>query len=142
MKYYHLRHPIYGWCVMSHNTATFFKTPQKIGTLANRYFFEKLRRQRYFYNGKWHDGEDFQIVKLPHKNKTNQIMPYVVLEDLSTYSTLGKSVVAFLNQESNDILSETRDFKHVDLKSKNNIIVPIEDLIDAYNQVHGTNYNN
>ena len=65
--------------------------------------------------------------------------PYVVLNDLSTYSGLDGCVVALLNEESEDMLFDTMDFKHIDAKSEGNVIVPIEDLIDAYNQVHGDN---
>lgn len=65
--------------------------------------------------------------------------PYVVLDDLSTYSGLSGCVIALLSEENEDILFDTMDFKHVDLKSKGTVIVPIEDLIDAYNQVHGDN---
>ena len=64
-------------------------------------------------------------------------MIYVVLEDLSTFSALNGCVIALLGEKSEETLANTIDFKYVDLESEGNIIIPIQDLVEAYIKVHG-----
>ncbi len=65
-------------------------------------------------------------------------MIYVVLDDLSTFSALNGCVIALLGEKSEETLANTIDFKYVDLESEGNIIIPIQNLVEAYIQVHGS----
>ena len=65
---------------------------------------------------------------------------YVVLDDESTYGLVDGASVVLLTSDGLDCLEETMDFKNVPrhydyIKT----YVTINDLIDAYNMVHGTN---
>lgn len=64
-------------------------------------------------------------------------MIYLVLSDNSTYDANG--FVAVLTQRGNEELSEALDFKSV---SEDEIVkeISLNDLLDAYNQIHGTDY--
>ena len=63
--------------------------------------------------------------------------PYLVLNDHSTYTSAQGGFVAYLDEAGEKELEETNDFKH--LESDNIEIITLDDLMDAYNQVHGTN---
>ncbi len=62
---------------------------------------------------------------------------YLTLSDRSTFDSDG--FIAILTELGNDELAESMDFKHV---SETEIIteVSMDDLIKAYNKVHGTSY--
>jgi len=62
---------------------------------------------------------------------------YLILSDRSTFDSDG--FVALLTERGNDELKESLDFKNV---SDSEIITEIsmDDLIEAYNKVHGTSY--
>ena len=64
-------------------------------------------------------------------------MIYLVLSDNSTYDADG--FVAVLTERGNEQLSESLDFQWV---SENEIVeeISLNDLLDAYNQIHGTDY--
>lgn len=64
-------------------------------------------------------------------------MIYFVLSDNSTYDANGSVVV--LTERGNEELSEALDFKSV---SEDEIVseIPLNDLIEAYNLIHGTDY--
>ena len=64
-------------------------------------------------------------------------MIYFVLSDNSTYDANGFVVV--LTEQGNEELSEALDFKSV---SEDEIVseIPLSDLIEAYNLIHGTDY--
>ena len=63
--------------------------------------------------------------------------PYVVFEDGSTFSTADDSCIAVLTQDGEDHLNDANDFKAV--YDDDAIFISLGDLIEAYNQVHGTN---
>ena len=67
-------------------------------------------------------------------------MVYVVLDDLSTFSGVDGAVVAVLTEAGGDEVGAASDFKAVELEDKEHVatFVTINDLLDAYNQVHGT----
>ena len=62
---------------------------------------------------------------------------YVTLSDLSTYDSIAYLVA--LNEAGIDQLNEVNDMQNVDA-SNFEAIIPLSDLIAAYNQVHGTSY--
>jgi len=65
---------------------------------------------------------------------------YVVLDDESTYGGVDGASIVLLTSDGLDALEPTNDFKHVPRDSEHiQIYVTINDLIDAYNTVHGTN---
>jgi len=64
--------------------------------------------------------------------------PYIVLNDWSTFSSADGCTLVYLTNKEQDALEECNDFKSVDEENAENIVVHIEDLVDAYNQVHGT----
>lgn len=65
---------------------------------------------------------------------------YVVLDDESTYGLVDGASVVLLTSDGLDRLEETMDFKNVPRDSDNiKTYVTINELIDAYNMVHGTN---
>jgi len=64
-------------------------------------------------------------------------MIYFVLSDNSTYDANG--FLAVLTERGNEELSEALDFKSV---SEDEIVeeISLNDLIEAYNLIHGTDY--
>lgn len=64
--------------------------------------------------------------------------PYVVLGDDSTYDLADDASIAILTQDGYDHLSEAMDFDAV--HDDDAVYINLSDLIEAYNQVHGTNY--
>ena len=64
--------------------------------------------------------------------------PYVVLDDWSTFSCDDGCTFVYLTDEEQDALEECNDFKSVDEDNAENIVITIDDLVDAYNQIHGT----
>lgn len=68
-------------------------------------------------------------------------MVYVVLDDLSTFSGVDGAVVAVLTEAGLAEVDSCSDFKAIDICSERHVesLVTIGDLLDAYNQVHGTN---
>ena len=65
--------------------------------------------------------------------------PYMVLDDLSTFSGMGGCIVAYITDDGENALEQANDFKHIDLNDPGHTVINIEDLIEAYNTVHGTN---
>jgi hypothetical protein len=67
---------------------------------------------------------------------------YVVLDDLSTFSGVDGAVVADLTKAGDDEVMACSDFNAVELDSKKHVqaFVTINDLLDCYNKVHGTNF--
>jgi hypothetical protein len=66
--------------------------------------------------------------------------PYIVFEDGSTFSTAEDSCIAVLTQDGEDHLNDANDFKaFFDIDDADAIFISLGDLIEAYNQVHGTN---
>jgi hypothetical protein len=63
--------------------------------------------------------------------------PYVVLADGSTFAMLEGCVVAYLTAQGEEALDECYEFNGVELEDME--LIRIEDLMAAYNQVHGTN---
>ena len=64
---------------------------------------------------------------------------YVVLDDESTYGSVDGAAIVLLTSDGLDALQPSNDFKHVPRDSDHiQVYVTINDLIDAYNQVHGT----
>ena len=63
--------------------------------------------------------------------------PYVVLSDGSTFAMLEGCVVAYLTAQGEEALDECYEFKGVELGDME--LITLSDLMDAYNQVHGTN---
>ena len=64
--------------------------------------------------------------------------PYIVLDDWSTFSGADGCTFVYLTDEEQDALEECNDFKSVDEDNAENIVITIDDLVDAYNQIHGT----
>lgn len=62
---------------------------------------------------------------------------FVALSDFSTYDS--KAYFVSLTEEGLTQLEGTNDMKSVDVENYK-FCIPIEDLIAAYNQVHGTDY--
>jgi hypothetical protein len=63
--------------------------------------------------------------------------PYLVLSDMSTFcSAVDDAVVAYITSEAQDDLESCNDFKAVEPSEMK--MVPLGDLIDAYNTLHGT----
>jgi len=62
---------------------------------------------------------------------------YVTLSDFSTYDSIAYLVA--LNDAGIEELEEVSDMQNVDEKNFE-AIIPLSDLIAAYNQVHGTSY--
>jgi len=62
--------------------------------------------------------------------------PYVVLSDASTFDGLDGCFVAFVSDKGQEELEACSDFKAVE--DGEAVDIPLEDLIAAYNQVHGT----
>ena len=68
----------------------------------------------------------------PYKNG-----PFVVLSDGSTYDGLNGCVVAYVTDDGLQQLEECYEFKSVEHDDME--LITLEDLVEAYNQVHGTN---
>ena len=63
--------------------------------------------------------------------------PYLVFSDMSTYdSVLEDCVVAYITPAAQNELEDCNDFKTVEPSEM--MMVPLSDLLDAYNQLHGT----
>ena len=63
--------------------------------------------------------------------------PYLVLSDESTYEGADGCTLVYITDDGEAQLGECNDFKSV---AKSDMeIVTLSDLIEAYNQVHGTN---
>jgi hypothetical protein len=63
--------------------------------------------------------------------------PYLVFSDMSTFcSDVDDAVVAYINDTAQDNLESCNDFKAVEPGEMR--MVHLSDLIDAYNQLHGT----
>lgn len=62
---------------------------------------------------------------------------FITLSDFSTYDNKGYFVS--LTEEGLIQLEGTNDMKSVDVENYE-FCIPIEDLVAAYNQVHGTDY--
>ncbi len=62
--------------------------------------------------------------------------PYVIFDDDSTYAWAEDTVIALLTQDGEDHLNEAMDFKAV--HDDDAVYISMGDLIEAYNQVHGT----
>jgi hypothetical protein len=67
--------------------------------------------------------------------RLNNNGPYVVLDDMSTYSGSAGFVV-YLSDKGERQLEETNDMAHVDEVEISS--VSVVDLLAAYNKVHGT----
>ena len=65
--------------------------------------------------------------------------PFVVLNDGSTYSGASGCAFVYLDNSAAIELEESNDFKHITLM-ESSVVIPVDDLVDAYNQVHGTDY--
>ena len=63
--------------------------------------------------------------------------PYMVLSDASTFDGVDGCFIAFVSDKAQQELEECSDFNAVEDGEAEDI--PLEDLIAAYNQVHGTN---
>jgi len=63
--------------------------------------------------------------------------PYMVLSDGSTFDGAEECAVVFVTNEGYDELIACSDFKAVEDDQME--IIKLSDLMDAYNQVHGTN---
>ena len=63
--------------------------------------------------------------------------PFVVLSDGSTYDGAEGCILAFVTDNGLNALEECYEFKSVEFDDV--VHVTMEDLIEAYNQVHGTN---
>lgn len=64
--------------------------------------------------------------------------PYVVLGDDSTYDMADDASIVVLAQAGQDHLSDALDFKAV--PADDAVYINLGDLIEAYNQIHGTSY--
>jgi hypothetical protein len=64
--------------------------------------------------------------------------PYVVLDDWSTFAGVDGCTFVYLTDEDEAALEECNDFKAVDEDNPENIVITIHDLVDAYNQLNGT----
>jgi hypothetical protein len=63
--------------------------------------------------------------------------PYMVFSDMSTFdSMVDDCVVAYITPAAQNNLEDCNDFKAVEASEMK--MVTVADLIDAYNQLHGT----
>jgi hypothetical protein len=69
----------------------------------------------------------------PYKNG-----PYLVLSDDSTFDGAEDCYVAYVTDDAEQELEACSDFKAVE--SGEMQIVHLSDLLDAYNQLHGTSF--
>ena len=63
--------------------------------------------------------------------------PYVVFSDGSTYERAEDAAIALITQDGEDHLNDAMDFEAVFDDDVH--FISLGDLIEAYNQVHGTN---
>ena len=63
--------------------------------------------------------------------------PYMVLSDGSTFDGADGCAVVYVTDEGNEELEACSDFKAVEDNQME--VIMLSDLMDAYNQVHGTN---
>jgi len=72
------------------------------------------------------------------KDDTYIYGPYLVFSDMSTFcSDVDDAVVAYITDTGQDNLESCNDFKAVEPGEMR--MVSLSDLLDAYNQLHGTN---
>lgn len=64
--------------------------------------------------------------------------PYVVLSDGSTFDSTDGVVVSFLTDKGQKQLHDNLDYKSVE-NDEVDFEITMDDLLDAYNEVHGTN---
>ena len=62
--------------------------------------------------------------------------PYIVLSDGSTYERADDAAIALITQDGEDHLNDAMDFDAV--FADDVFFISLGDLIEAYNQVHGT----
>ena len=62
--------------------------------------------------------------------------PYIVFGDSSTYAWAEDTFIAILTQDGEDHLNDAMDFDAV--HDDDAVYISMNDLIKAYNQVHGT----
>ena len=62
--------------------------------------------------------------------------PYVVFDDDSTYAWAEHAFIAVLTQDGEDHLNDANDF--VAVHDDDAVYISMGELIEAYNQVHGT----
>ena len=62
--------------------------------------------------------------------------PYIVFDDSSTYAWAEDTCIAVLTQDGEDHLNDAMDFDAV--HDDDAVYISMNDLIEAYNQVHGT----
>ena len=71
------------------------------------------------------------------KDNTYTYGPYLVFSDMSTFdSDVDDAVIAYITPEGQDNLESCNDFKAVEPGEMR--MITLGDLIDAYNQLHGT----
>ena len=71
------------------------------------------------------------------KDDTYIYGPYLIFSDMSTFcSDVDDAVVAYINDTAQDNLESCNDFKAVEPGEMR--MVSLSDLLDAYNQLHGT----
>ena len=73
----------------------------------------------------------------PDKERTYAHETYVVLSDGSTYDGIDGSAICFVTETGSEQLRVNNDMKFVD--DNETVTISLHDLMDAYNQVHGTN---
>jgi hypothetical protein len=66
--------------------------------------------------------------------------PFVVLDDKSTYSGASGCLLVYLRSDAASELAETNDFDDIIFTDDNSIVISMDDLLDAYNKVHGTDH--
>lgn len=62
--------------------------------------------------------------------------PYIVFSDGSTYAWAEDTAIALITQDGEDHLNDAMDFDAV--HDDDVVYISMGELIDAYNQVHGT----
>ena len=73
-----------------------------------------------------------------HNGEEYSSNPHVVLSDGSTFDVVNHDcVVAWITQKGQEQLEESFDFQSVEWEDT--MYIPISDLIEAYNEVHGYN---
>ena len=64
--------------------------------------------------------------------------PYLVLSDNSTFDGAEDCYVAYVTDDAEQELEGCSDFKAVEPGEM--MMITLSDLLDAYNQLHGTNF--
>ena len=75
--------------------------------------------------------------KASDSERTHTHETYVVLSDGSTYDGIDGSAICFVTEIGSEQLRINNDMKFVD--DSETVTISLHDLMDAYNQVHGTN---